>query len=117
MRVMLDTMVFDHIVATEGLAERLERAQRQGVLTLLTTEVQEEQLRAAPDAKRRSFRAIRRLVVPTVEHEEAMSDDALIAASAMEHAEVLVTEDRELRQGLEAFPVWSFAELCAFVSR
>lgn len=118
MRIMLDTMVFDHIVAAEGLVERLDRAQRQGVLTLLTTEVQEEQLRAAPEAKRRSFRVIRRLVVPAAEDEGAMSDDEIIAASALQHAEVLVTEDRELRQSLQSrpFPVWTFRELREFVS-
>lgn len=113
MRVMLDTMIFDRIGETEGLAERLNRAQRLGVLTLITTEVQEGQLMAAPADKRRTFRAVKRLVVPSSGAGEAPSEDAVIAASAMASAEALVTEDRELRAELEArsFPVWSFRDL------
>lgn len=118
MRVMLDTMIFDRIVATEGLAERLSRAQALGVLTLLTTEVQEGQLLAAPADKRRSFRAVKRLVVPSTGDGAVLSEDAVIAASAMASAEALVTEDRELRAELEArrFPVWSFRDLRDYVA-
>jgi hypothetical protein len=47
--------------------------------------------------------------------------DALIGATASGEANVLVTEDKDLRRKMKASsarcPVWSFAELMAFMSK
>jgi predicted nucleic acid-binding protein len=123
-RVMLDTNIYDLIVARRGFGERLDRAIESGDIEILRTRVQEEEIARIPDAVRRAaMRKVRGRLVETSEAAWAglpkgrtPSADALIAATAAECADVLVSEDKELRAlvagGIE---VWRFADLVAYV--
>lgn len=123
---MLDTMIFDHIVADPVLAEMVREAVRSGRITIVTTHVQEDQIAAIPDeSKRRAISRIPRRTVPTIgfaldvsrlgmarlANDETnaaidslgrqhlpMVKDALIAASVRGEADALVTEDKTLRK-------------------
>jgi len=126
MRFMLDTMIFDHVVADAPFAEALRVAAEAGQITIVTTHVQEDQIAAIPDAdKREAVLRIPRSVVPTTgfaldvsrlgmarfadEQTSATIErigqrhpknvkDALIAATACDEADALVTEDKTLRK-------------------
>jgi hypothetical protein len=126
MRFMLDTMVFDHIVADAAFAEVVRDAVRSGSITIVTTHIQEDQIAAIPDEeKRTAISRIPRRVVPTTgfvldvsrlgmarladeEPSETIErigrremrnvKDALIAASTHDEADALVTEDQTLRK-------------------
>jgi predicted nucleic acid-binding protein len=119
---MLDTNIYDLIVARRGLAERLDRAVLAGEIEILRTRVQDEEIARIPDAARRAaMRRIRSRIVPVSDAAWAStrppSEDAQIAATAAEFADVLVTEDREMRERAAAHPieVWRFEELVKFV--
>jgi rRNA-processing protein FCF1 len=124
-RLMLDTNIYDLVVARRGLAARLNRAVESGQIEILRTRVQEEEIARIPNAARRAaMRQVRGRTIPTSEAPwaglakgRAPSEDELIAATARENAAVLVTEDQELRRnakdsGLDA---WCFAELVQYV--
>ncbi len=126
MRFMLDTMVFDRIVADAAFGEAVRAAVRSGSITIVTTHIQEDQIAAIPaDEKRNAIMRIPRRVVPTTgfvldvsrlgmarfadEETSATIErigrrhlrtvkDALIAASTHDEAEALVTEDQMLRK-------------------
>jgi predicted nucleic acid-binding protein len=126
MRFMLDTMIFDHIVADAAFAEVVQDAARRGSMTIVTTHVQEDQIAAIPDdEKREAISRIPRTVVRTTglalgvwrlgmaEFADKKTNvtlerigrrhlrtvkDALIAASARDKADAIVTEDKALRK-------------------
>jgi predicted nucleic acid-binding protein len=142
--VMVDTMVFDHLVADETAAEAVLAAIKDGRLQLRTTHVQEDQLAAIPDeAKRSAIAAIPREVVATsvsvyeisaygkarygsddddaayeaIRHGPKHVQDAIIATTALSEAHVLVTDDKRLaNRSRERLKVrvWSSGDLSAW---
>jgi predicted nucleic acid-binding protein len=125
-RLMLDTNVYDLVVARRDLAERLNHAVEDGAIEVLRTRVQEEEIARIPDASRRAaMRRVRGRTVPVSDapwqgmpRGGAPSEDALIVATAEESADVLVTEDRELAKQAKAggrLEVWRFDQLVGFV--
>jgi len=121
-RLMLDTNVYDLIVARRGFAERLNQAVLAGAIEILKTRVQDEEIARIPNARKRAaMRAIRSRVVPVSaaawSGPRAPSEDAQILATAAEAVDVLVTEDKEMRERAAAQPieVWGFDALVAFV--
>lgn len=118
---MLDTNIYDRIIARPGFVDRLNRAVESGAIEILRTRVQDEEIARIPDAaKRAAMRRVRSRLVPVGDDAwrgpHAPSEDAQIAASAAETADVLVSEDKELRAraGIET---WDFAALVAFVAK
>ena len=124
-RLMLDTNVYDLVVARRDFAKRLNRAVEDGAIEILRTRVQEEEIARIPDASRRAaMRRVRGRTVPVSDapwqgmpRGGAPSEDALIVATAEESADVLVTEDRVLAAKARAghLEVWRFEALVAFV--
>jgi predicted nucleic acid-binding protein len=119
---MLDTNVYDLVVAQPGFTERLNRAVEAGHVDIVRTRVQENEIARIQSAARRSaMRRIRGRTVPTVSPPPGPwpSDDALIALTAEVSADALVTEDKELRERVQAasnrLDAWSFAQLVEFV--
>ncbi len=118
MRVMLDTNVFDGIVGTAGLVDRLNRLTRTGRLAIITTPVQEQELAEIADqTHRRAVQRVERQVVPTSEAPEGAGPsaaalmptpkhwrDATIGATASASADLLVTRDAGLTRRLAAHP-------------
>ncbi len=126
MRFMLDTMIFTHIVGDAAFAKVVRDAASSGSITIVTTHVQEDQIADNPDAeKREAISRIPRAVVPTtgfalgvsklgmagLADEETSATierigqrhlkntkDALIAASARDEADAIVTDDKTLRK-------------------
>jgi len=126
MRFMLDTMIFDHIIADVPLAKAIGQAVEAGRITLVTTHIQEDQIaKISDEGKRDAISRIPRRVVSTtglalgvsrlgmVEPADnatsAMMErigrrhlrtvkDAPIAASARDKADAIVTEDKTLRK-------------------
>ena len=126
MRFMLDTMIFDLIVADASFADAVRDAARSGAITIVTTHIQEDQIAEIPDdEKREAILHIPRSVVPTTgfvldvsrlgmarfADEETtatierigrrrlrQAKGALIAASARDEADGIVTEDKTLRK-------------------
>ncbi len=122
MRAMADTNVFDFIAADVGLLQRVQQATAAGVLVVLTTHVQEDELAAITDLEKRVLIAqIPRTKIPTEGFvvdvsrlgEARLSEgttiealrrgnwprytkDALIGATAQADANVLVTNDETL---------------------
>lgn len=125
-RLMLDTNVYDLVIARRGLAELLNRAVEEKAIEILRTRVQEEEIARIQNAsKRAAMRQVRGRTVPVSDAPwaglpkgRAPSEDALIVATAEESADVLVTEDKELAERAKEggrLAVWRFAELVAFV--
>lgn len=121
MRAMIDTMVFDRIVDDPSAFEAVTGAVRHAHLALFTTQVQEAQVEAVRDVRRRKqLQTVPREVVPARVAAGASKHiaDAMIAAAALERCDLLVTEDRLLtqrstEQGLE---VWNVDRLFAWVA-
>jgi len=125
--LMFDTNVYDLIVARRGFTERLARLVEAGRIDIVRMHVQEDEIGRIPDAaKRRAMQKVPGRKVPASETAWAApgraglrfipSEDDLIAATAAAEADVLVTEDRMLRQraatlGIEA---WSFEQFAHF---
>ena len=120
-RYMLDTNVFDRIVALPGMVELLNRKSKQGKLQILTTLVQEEELSAIRDRiKRRAAQRVERQVVPASGPPQGGSgngadltglapspkhtSDALIGATAAWGVDYLVTEDARFAQRVRNSP-------------
>jgi predicted nucleic acid-binding protein len=107
---MVDTNVFDAVADDEALRAVVLQAIAQKRLRLVTTPVQEEQLAAVPDPRRR--KALRRLPREVVPAPPRPGDDyaavwagqpkhvadAVIADTARARCDVLVTEDKRLAQ-------------------
>lgn len=125
LRVMLDTMVFDAIVADDVTLEAYRQAVRERRIVPFTTPVQEAQLALAPDHKRSRFKRVPREVVPSsvaggrtdgsLPTKAGHIADAIIGDTARVQGMVLVTDDRRLRERLaELEPpptVWPVADL------
>jgi predicted nucleic acid-binding protein len=119
-RVMLDTNVYDLVVARAGFTARLQQAVRAGAVEILRTRVQEEEIARIPDPKKRAaLRKIPGRRIETVSPPPGPwpSDDALIAMTAEAEADALVTEDKELRERVAAtrLEVWRFDQLVDFI--
>lgn len=122
---MLDTNVYDRIVAREGFTARLAQAVRSGQIEILRARVQDEEIQRIPDAARRA--AMQRVPfrrVPTNEGAWSAanphpSEDDMIAATAEAAADVLVTEDKDLGERVKAtterLEVWPFDRLVGFI--
>ena len=122
---MLDTNIYDRIVARAGFTARLARAVRSGEIEILRTRVQDEEIQRIPDAARRA--AMQKVPFRRIPTNEAAwsqanphpSEDDMIAATAEAAADVLVTEDKDLRERVTAkgtgLDVWRFDQLVAFI--
>jgi predicted nucleic acid-binding protein len=121
---MIDTMVFDRLVDDPEAFEAVKRALRERRLALFTTPVQEAQIAAVSDPRRRKqLRTVPREVVPT--RDGLATDarrhvaDAMIADAALARCDLLVTEDRRLteRSRAQGLEVWDVARLLAWVNQ
>ena len=122
---MVDTNAFDAIADDEVLRDLVVRAIAEKRLKLVTTPVQEEQLAAVPDPRRR--KALRRLPREVVPVPDLPGDDyaavwagqpkhvadAVIADAARASCDVLVTHDRRLteRAAERGLVVWDVSRL------
>jgi predicted nucleic acid-binding protein len=142
MRFMLDTMIFNHIVDDPAFAMVVRNAAHSGSITIVSTHIQEDQIADNPDdEKREAISRIPRTVVPTTgfaldvsrldmarfandetsatiermgQRHLKNTKDALIAASARDEADAIVTDDKTLRkrirrEGLNV-PLFTFEE-------
>ncbi len=119
---MLDTNVYDLVVTRSGFTDRLNRAVEAGHVDVVRTRVQENEIARIQSASRRAaIRKIRGRTVPTISPPPGPwpSDDTLIALTAEVSADALVTEDKELRERVQAasnrLEAWSFAHLVQFI--
>jgi predicted nucleic acid-binding protein len=132
MKIMLDTQIYDLIIDTQGMAERLNQLSEENKLTILCTHIQEHELANIPDEQRKANIAqITRKIVPTSGGVIGVSriglatigdggiggvrigdirspsgshvHDALIATTAARDADVLVTEDKRLANRMQTF--------------
>ncbi len=122
---MLDTNVYDRIVARAGFTARLARAVQNGEIEILRTRVQDEEIQRIPDAVRRA--AMQKVPFRRIPTNEAAwsagnphpSEDDMIAATAEAAADVLVTEDKDLGERVKAttrrLEVWRFDQLVGFI--
>lgn len=122
---MLDTNVYDRIVARDGFTARVAQAVRSGQVEILRTRVQDEEIARIPDAARRA--AMQKVPFRRIPTNEAAwsaanphpSEDDMIAATAEAEADVLVTEDKDLSERVKArrtkLDVWSFDRLVRFI--
>ncbi len=143
-RAMIDTMIFD-AVSDDGEAgnRAVQAAIRFGRLRLLTTHVQEGQLADIGDpVRRKRLQRLPREVVPSgapvlgvarsgrarlgpsaetdaVVRGPRHARDEVIAIAALQHADVLVTEDRRLARDARerGLPVWTAAELMSWAAQ
>jgi hypothetical protein len=130
MRVMLDSMVHDLVVADEALLTLLNAKVAAGALTLLSTHVQHDELSRIPDQQKRDSvlsvpvtRTVTRGMIWDVSQWDECTwgddegaeildhvmngnivhaEDALIGATADAAADVLVTQERRLGNRLRA---------------
>lgn len=139
---MIDTMIFDALAADAPGRAAVLAAIRARRLRLLTTHVQEHQLAEIRDhAKRKRLQQLPREVVPSAVPVVGVSrrgharlrdaagwhgphpgdrhaKDSVIAAAAVERADVLVTEDRRLLEDARGrgITVWTTADLVAWAA-
>ncbi len=150
-RVVIDSMIISRIAETAGLVQRIQRASANGSLTIVETHLLRDQLSQTPDAARRTlllrvYDALPMVAVPTsgfvldvsrlddgefgdesVDLEglatggRGRMQDALLASTASGKADVIVTEDGDLRKTVNAkklqCKVWSFADFSRFVEK
>jgi len=64
-RVMLDSNIFDRIIESPSLAEKLQSLRAESLLDIVVTHVQEDELVGADEATRRAYQQVPRRVVPT----------------------------------------------------
>jgi len=121
LRIMLDSMIYDEIVAKEGFSRLLEDVVKCGHVVILNTHIQDDQLsEIRKECKREAVAKVPGHKIPTSaaiwgvsKWDEACwgdgagdikisdvqrgnpkhSEDALIAVTAASHADVLVTHD------------------------
>ncbi|MDD2630453.1 MAG: hypothetical protein PHV61_09900 [Limnochordia bacterium] len=99
-KVMLDSNAFDLVAADDVLPHFLPII-RQGYLRFLSTPIQEGEIAAISDGRKRSqLQTVPRLVVATPEASTAMPDE-IILHTAQEYADILVTEDKFLTERCE----------------
>jgi len=128
---MLDSMIYDKLIAEPGMVERLNALSKMGLIILLSTHIQEDQLADIPDpAKKSEVSRIVRRCVPTSGALVGISKvgmctvgnggrggvtvadvltkggghahDALIATTAAKEADVLVTDEKRLPKRVKA---------------
>jgi len=131
MKFMFDSMVYDKIIATPQMVERLNQFSREGKVVVLCTHIQEDELGNIPDKeKKEAVTKIMTTKVPTSGGVYGVSKwdqfrwgdgscggvgvddirspskkhtkDALIATTAARDTDVLVTEDKRLANRMEA---------------
>ena len=131
MRIMLDTQIYDLIIGTSGMVERLSQFWKEGKVVVLSTHIQEDQLASIPNKKKRTeIQRIVRQELPTSGSVIGVSrlgkarlgngsmggfgiddfrtksrkhtKDALIATTAARDADILVTEDRRFVNRMQA---------------
>lgn len=98
-RVMFDSNAYDRILK-HGDADRIEAE----MFSVITTTAQEDELRQIADPARRAaileiFHALH-AATAEVPADWAASRDSIIGRAAAEHCDLLVTDDRELRETL-----------------
>jgi predicted nucleic acid-binding protein len=129
MRFMFDTMIFTHIVSDAAFAKVVRDAARSASITVVTTHIQEDQIADMRDGeKREAISHIPRTVVPTTgfaldvsrlgmarfadeetsatverigRRHQGTVKDALIASSARDEADAIVTDDKTLRKRIQ----------------
>jgi hypothetical protein len=154
MKAMLDSMIFDLLIADEEAAACVRQAIADDRLDILITHVQRDQHTDTPDADKRAKlaqmrSAIQAEVIPThgavvgvsrvgmarlTDENDRLHEvltripagnsrhitDALITATTMGDADVLVTEDGLLRRRVQRMfpelPIWSFKNLIDHLS-
>ena len=144
-RALLDSMIFDEIVADAQFKADVLKAIGAGDLVIVTTHIQQDQLASIPDqAKRVAIASIPRTALPTgavvwdsSRWDEAKFDDGVgpvklgqifrgnvrdipdaLIATTLDSADVLVTEDKKLAKRVAvASPKlhWSLSQFKAFV--
>ncbi|HUU19501.1 MAG TPA: hypothetical protein VMW72_20295 [Sedimentisphaerales bacterium] len=131
MKFMLDSMVYDKIVATPQMVDRLNQLSKDGKVVVLCTHIQQDELACISDKqKREAVAKIIRKHVPTSggvydvskwdqftwgdgssggfgiddvrSDSKKHTNDALIATTAARDADVLVTEERRLANRMKA---------------
>jgi predicted nucleic acid-binding protein len=139
---VLDSNVYDQLVETPERQLRFVGAHDRGLIELLMTHIQRDELSQIPDAARRNaILAIPFVITPTYgivlgtsrlgmarfgdpERIDAIrsptgehTNDALIATTAEYEGAVLVTEERRLtnRARAQGIEVWSAGQLIRFV--
>lgn len=140
---MIDTNIFDRIVVTEAVATKLQYMVKQGLVNIITTHIQEDELTQLSDAeKRKRIASIPREVIPTSAFVLGKSrlgmarlggngieeirqgnlrhtNNALIAATAHGYADVLVTEDKTLASRVRAkqfnVAVWDYQQFFQYI--
>jgi len=150
LRIMLDTMIFDKIVEIPGMTDDLRTLVAAGKVDIVTTHVQDDELEQVRNSSKHAGLAripCRR--VPTavfvfdvsrlglarlgageeggLRYERLRmgnpkhTRDAIIALTAAQEADVLVSEDRTLshrtRASAETLEVWDFAQFSLCVTR
>ena len=130
-KIMLDTNIYDKIITTSGMTERLNQLSKDGKITILCTHIQEDELANIPnEQKRKLIEEIIKIKVPTngmvwdvSRWDEATfgngssigfgiddirspsknhTGDSLIATTAARDAEIFVTDDIRLTNRMQA---------------
>lgn len=145
---MLDTMIYDMIITVPDLVDHINNLFAKGMITILCTHIQDDQLAKIPDDYRRTeISRIKRQHVTTAGAVYGVSKyggarygngsssginidqirspskhhtkDALIATTAAQEADVLVTEDRRFanRVKVNSVPceVWIFEQFKNYI--
>ena len=130
-KIMLDTNIYDKIIATSGMSEHLNPLSKDGKITILCTHIQEDELANIPnEQKRKLIEEIVKIKVPTngmvwdvSRWDEATfgngssigfgiddirspsknhTGDSLIATTAARDADIFVTDDIRLTNRMQA---------------
>ena len=130
MRIMLDSNVYDLVVADQVILSAIKRRIADGRLTLVSTHVQRDELSLAPETKRAALLAIYGMadsvsttgavwdvskwdecswgsdaisasIVALMAGNPKHAEDALIAATAAGEADVLVTNETRLASKIQ----------------
>ena len=141
-RFALDTNVFDRIVETDASLARVQRLVAAGLIEIVVTHIQEDELAEITDeVKRERIARVPRVQEPTSDFIIGVSrlgmarlgtganleplrasnwskytNDALIAATAIWDGVTLISEERRLRNRVRAelgLEVWEWAQLDA----
>lgn len=149
MRIMLDSNVHDLIAADQAVLGVLRECLAEGRIKLVSTHVQRDELSRTPEPKRTALMAIYGLtesvstigavwdvsrwdesswasdevsasIVALMAGNPKHAEDALIAATAADEADILITNDTQLaskiqRAGLSV-KVWSWGEFAAWLA-
>jgi len=145
---LIDSQIYDKIVADTDFQRRLEALLAAGRFRMLSTHVQEDEINQTPNvAKRAALQSVNTEKVPTmgvvvgvsqIDQARISSDevkglrfeeirrgnlkhteDALIATTAAQEADVLVTDDITLQKRVRSQPtkieVWDFEQFKNYV--